>query len=231
MSKDFKRFLAVLLTVCCLFTCSTLSYAAVDESRYTLVYSEFVSTPDNYQTYNCYGYAIGTNQNVDPGAYSGRPYLVSPTADYIETSVIADLEALGCFNIHSVSSSYSLQPGESMIAFAFGWWAYTFDNNLLIRSTNIVYPQETGYSYHFWKKTHNGASWYHKFGTLSSIMKLKNGYTPSNISVTDEYCYGTNGQNISPAAHTMNSSGSIRYIAYTSPYSVNGASAYDETIY
>lgn len=205
----------VALMIVSMFLCpSTLASARYGyASKYSasdIIYSEIAYTPSNIN-YNCYGYAIGTNQNVDPGYYSNRS--LSMNISSITQSVIADLTALGYSNARTVSSSYSLQPGELMLAVAVGFMYQTAQ----VRNLGFT-PQGEGYTYHFWRKDVNGGRWYHKYGRLSTIMKLKSGYTPSNIAITDEYFDGSG--NASPAAHTMTSP-SIRYIVYRSNLSPN----------
>lgn len=180
----------------------------------TLVYSELSYIPSNSSSFNCYGYAIGTNKNIDPGYYCGSS--LGSSASAIKQLVIRDLTALGYTNVRSVSSTYSLKSGERMIAFVYGFWFQTA-NLSTSNFSDVVSPQGEGYAYHFWKKDTNNGYWYHKFGQNSAIMRLKSGYTPGNITITDEY-YSNSGI-VSGAAHTVNAT--VYYIAFETNTSVN----------
>lgn len=69
--------------------------------------------------YNCYGYAISTLKNIDPGYYSNQPIITSDnrlkSIHLIKEIVVDDLSILGFYSSY-VTSMYVLKPGEKMIA-------------------------------------------------------------------------------------------------------------------
>lgn len=204
MKKEIRRTICLILVFCGLLAIGSPASAAA-----TLQYSELSYIPSNYRSFNCYGYAIGTNRNIDPGYYSGRTFACNATT--IKNNVIADLKALGYTNVRSVSASYTLRENEHLIAFTCGWWEQISNVRSLEEDGSIVFPLAEGNNYHFWRKDANGGYWYHKFGITSAIMRLKSGYTPENIVVTDESYNGAGY--VSPAGHYLPGA-SIYYIVY-----------------
>lgn len=180
MTNTVFKMVAVVLALCCVLNLSAMAAE-------TLQYSELVSIPSNYRSFNCYGYAIGTNENVDPGYYVGPTLSYADRADetVIKNNVIADLVALGYSNVRSVSSSYVLKPGEFMVAFACGYW-WQIGELRPMMSNDAYLPLDLGNDYHFWRLNVAGGYWYHKMGTSSAIMCLKYGYTPENITVNSK---------------------------------------------
>lgn len=209
LKNYFKKTIAFILILSFVFT-NALPCFATD-----LVYSELSYIPSNSNSFNCYGYAIGTNENVDPGAYCNSS--TGSSAEAIRQLVIRDLSALGYTNVRSVTKDYVLRSGERMVAFAYGFW-YQINNLSLNGASNEIMPRGEGYLYHFWKKDVHGGYWYHKYGQTSAIMRLKNKLSPEDIEVTDEY-YSNSG-NISPAMNILNNA-TIYYIAFETNTSVN----------
>ena len=109
----------------------------------------------NLTTRNCYGYAIGVNQKVNPGFLCGISVSSYEHDAYLlQTAVIGDLNALGHTNAHAVSSTYTPASGETLIAFRMGYSSGDFvDYHFMIWNTS-------GY-------------WLHKPGT-TAILRYKN---------------------------------------------------------
>lgn len=183
-----KKPVAVLMLSIMLFCCSTSALASCSGQTVSGVYSKWSSNPTGYTNWNCYGYAIGAYQNIDPGSLSGYGVnYYNMTWTQFKNAVKQDLAYLGYTNISEVSSGYVLQPGEWIIAGVSGNW--TSDVLFLSEADDASSHERTydGKGYHFFVKYTNGGGWFHKYGTSSSIMKLKGSYTPSSITVTSEY--------------------------------------------
>lgn len=162
---------------CAILVCAMLVATASASGANDLQYSTYSHTPVNYASQNCYGYALGRAVAVDPGYYSSKSY---NTLDQFEAAVIADLGALGYSVRKATSANASLKSNEVMLAYYYGTW-----RTREIGGGNFG---EINNTYHFWLKPYTGASWNHKFGRSSGIMKAN--YIPmaANKSfVCDEF--------------------------------------------
>ena len=139
------------------------------------------------------------------------------TWNQFKTAVKQDLAALGYTSIQEVSVSYYLQPGERLICGVSGWWSANKSNSGMEETEDET--RYEGKNFHFFVKYTNGGGWFHKFGTLSTTMKLKGSYTPATIAITDEYF--TSATHYVPASCTY--SGNKVYIKYQTgfPISIN----------
>ena len=178
----------------------------------TLVYSNLSSIPSNYSNYNCYGYAISTFQNVDPGAYSYHTgyNLATTSVSTLASYVADDLTALGYTVVGTYTYCPTLSTGQKAICIVRGYWTACYPS-YAITDENGNRANE-GWDYHCFKKTSSNSSWFHKMGTTSAIMTLKSSYTPSTITVTDE-CF--NGSGTACPACWYFPSPTIRYIVYS----------------
>lgn len=168
--------------VCIVLCCVLLAGVAFASGSSSLQYSTYSSTPSNYASINCYGYALGKSVAVDPGYYSSTSYSGSTS---FKNCIINDLTALG-YSVRTASSpNVTLRSNEVMIVYFYGTWR-TGDIG------NGTFGEAS--AYHFWKKEHNSSPWYHKFGRQSGIMKFN--YTPTSANksyVSDEYYNGITG--------------------------------------
>lgn len=209
-----RRTISFLLIVIVLSASSQICVTANAAGADDLQYSTYISTPNNYNSTNCYGYAIGRAQAVDPGYYSSTSY---SSFNAFKSCIIADLTALGYTVRNLSSSSSSINSNEIMIAFFYGTWQ--------------TQPTSSGdfgemHSYHFWRKTTSSGSWYHKYGRQSGIMRFN--YIPksSNISrVCDEYYNGITHQ-YNPASF-YGITGNWGYLAFNYYDIVSPSSSYD----
>lgn len=200
MKKIISIFVSILLIV-------SFSITAFADSASDLEYSTYLWTPSNYNSINCYGYAIGENVAVDPGYFSAGSYEYSNaiTGTQFKNLVVADLMALGYSVRTTTSPSATLSSDEIMIAYYYGGWEGTVGNNDFEER-----------SYHFWVKDDN-ANWNHKFGRSSGLMRFN--YVPksSNITkVSNEFYNGITGV-YQPAvlfANTSTLGGSWGYIIF-----------------
>lgn len=201
MKKIISVFASILLIV-------SFSITAFAGSASDLEYSTYWYTPSNYNSINCYGYAIGENVAVDPGYFSAGSYEYSNTITEIQFKnlVVADLMALG-YSVRIASGpDATLSSDEIMIAYYYGGWEGTVDNNNFYE----------GRSYHFWVKDDN-VNWDHKFGRSSGIMHFD--YIPgsSNITKVSNEFYNGITRVYEPArifANTSNIAGSWGYIIF-----------------
>lgn len=74
------------------------------------------SWSSSYLGYNCYGYAISTNDNKNPGYYSNQTYSASLSISQIADLIIADLDVLGYSAIKTTTKPSSIPSGEYLIA-------------------------------------------------------------------------------------------------------------------
>ena len=216
-----KKVIAILMLSVLLLCCSSSAFADYSSPALSGVYSDWSSNPTGYANWNCYGYAIGAYQNIDPGTLSGYGVsYINMTFSQFKAAIIQDLSYLGYTNISEVSSGYVLQPGERLIAFISGtWFEYgaTYSSDVSQNDTGVRFE---GKNYHFLVKYTNGGGWFHKFGTSSAIMKLKSGYTPSNIAYTDEKFISSS---VYYAASSYCQSFSIGYIKFQTGVPISSA--------
>lgn len=134
-----------------------------------------------YEDYNCYAYAIGEDEWIDPGVFDwvdkgndSGTYAYNDQANIFTIAglVEADLIALGC-TVNAVSTT---MPSTV---------AYEHINLICVRKdTDGCYSQYEGYfvyvyDYHFMKLCENG-NWLHKPGNTNPLQYL---YTPTNDRV------------------------------------------------
>lgn len=195
-----------------LIGCLLLMFAFSASASGTLVYSNLSSIPSGYSNYNCYGYALNTYQNVDPGAYSYHTgYDLATTGIVTLASYVADdLTALGYTVVGTYSYCPTLSTGQKAICIARDYWTACYSSSSILDGTGN--RANESWDYHCYKKTSPYSPWYHKMGTSSALMTLKSSYTPSTITITDE-CFNGNGV-ACPACWYFPSPG-IRYIVYT----------------
>lgn len=198
MKKIISVFVSMLLIV-------SFSITAFAGSASDLEYSTYLSTPANYNSVNCYGYAIGLNVAVDPGYFSNGTYSNAVTGAQFKNLVVSDLAALGYTVRTATGIDAPLASDEIMIAYYYGGWEGTVGNNDFEER-----------SYHFWVKDNN-ANWNHKFGRSSGLMRF--GYKPkqSDISKVSNEFYNGITRVYQPAvlfANTSTLGGSWGYIIF-----------------
>lgn len=124
--------------------------------------------------YNCYGYAISTFKNVDPGYYSSQTIITSNNSlksiHLIKEIVADDLAILGFYSSY-VTSTYIPKPGEKIIA---------------IRTGNIQGNDD----YRFMVRSYGSSVWYHKPG-LTAVLQSKAG-PAGNVWYPEYYSSGWN---------------------------------------
>ena len=124
--------------------------------------------------YNCYGYALYTLKNINPGYYSNQTIITSDnrlkSIHLIKEIVVDDLSILGFYSSY-VTSTYVLKPGEKIIA---------------IRTGNIQGNDD----YHYMVKSYGSSVWYHKPG-LTAVLQSKVGPT-GNVWYPEYYGTGWN---------------------------------------
>lgn len=198
-----KKIFTILISVVLLLSFSTMTYAG---SASDLKYSTYLSTPSNYNSVNCYGYAIGLNVAVDPGYFSNNTYNESVTSSQFKNLVISDLTALGYTVRTTTNVNASLSSDEIMIAYYYGGWSGTVGNSEFEER-----------AYHFWIKSSNSGAWNHKFGKKSGLMRFNYSPYSSNIAkVSNEYYNGITGeyQSAKLFADTSTLGGSWGYIIF-----------------
>jgi|GEM_PF-2705664 len=128
--------------------------------------SEYVYWDSTMVEYNCYGFAIGVKDKVDPGYKSGNMSI-----DYLDNRnnlafVTSDLISLGYTNVREVNSTYRpVNSKEFLIAFRTGEFVRDPDE------TDYTIPNGRS-DYHFMKYDQVEDRWLHKPGG-SAIIKLK----------------------------------------------------------
>lgn len=195
----YKRIISMLLVVCLALGSTGFASAA---SPSDLQYSTYVRTPANYNSTNCYGYAIGRAVAVDPGYYSSRSYSDAST---FRQCILMDLRAMGYSARVASSPSATLASNEVMIAYCYGTWR--------TKEVGGVFGEEI--SYHFWLKGGNNSAWSHKFGRSSGIMNFN--YTPSNSVrsyMSDEYYNGITGEYNPASFFASTDSATVGYIIF-----------------
>ena len=130
---------------------------------------------ESYGKYNCYGYAIGTNQWMTPGSYSGSSYNVFSVSS-VKDAVIDDFNTRGYWARATTTKPSTLTYWEKAICVRVG------DGD-----------------YHFMKST-DAWSWFHKPG--ASVPLRWNYTSPAYKSWTDE---GIFSDGYYPGTHTYNS--------------------------
>jgi hypothetical protein len=137
---------------------------ALQSSTTNILQDNYVSGSwsNSYDGYNCYAYAIGLTERVNPGDFSGNnsageinPYTL---AEYIK----ADLEELGYTGVYISSALHTTSGHEKAICVRTGGW---YDNQNWCMT----------HDYHVMRCDHNG-SWYHKPGDTNPL-RFK--YTPN----------------------------------------------------
>lgn len=79
-----------------------------------------------------------------------------------------------------------------------------------------------GYDYHFWRKDTNNGYWYHKFGTIRAIMRLKDKKSPTEIDEINDEPYDASAEYASsPEVYLPNGDQKVIYIVYTANTRVN----------
>lgn len=198
MKKIISVFVSMLLIV-------SFSITAFAGSASDLEYSTYLSTPANYNSVNCYGYAIGLNVAVDPGYFSNGTYSNAVTGAQFKNLVVSDLAALGYTVRTATSIDAPLASDEIMIAYYYGGWEGTVGNNDFEER-----------SYHFWVKDNN-ANWNHKFGRSSGLMRFDYKPKQSDISKVSNEFYNGITRVYQPAvlfANTSTLGGSWGYIIF-----------------
>jgi hypothetical protein len=136
------------------------------------VYNYLHLTPTT--EYNCYGYALSTLKNINPGYYSNQTIITSDnrlkSIHLIKEIVVDDLSILGFYSSY-VSSTYVLKPGEKIIA----------------RRTGNIQGND---DYHFMVKSYGSSVWYHKPG-VTAILQSKVG-PAGNVWYPEYYKNGWN---------------------------------------
>ena len=130
---------------------------------------------ESYGKYNCYGYAIGTNQWMTPGSYSGSSYNVFSVSS-VKDAVIDDFNTRGYWARATTTKPSTLTYWEKAICVRVG------DGD-----------------YHF-MKAGSLSSWGHKPGT--SVPLVWNYSSPGAKYWTDE---GIFSDGYYPGTHTYNS--------------------------
>lgn len=196
--KIIKILISILLCCTCIMDGNRIFAASASDLRY----STYSSTPSNYASINCYGFALGKSVAVDPGYYSSKKYYDNSTS--FGECVAADLRALG-YGVRYVSSpDATLKSNEVLIAYYYGIWRTK-------PLANGDYGEMR--AYHFWKRDHTNSPWYHKYGRQSGIMKFN--YSPisaNNQYVSDEYYNGITGVLCLPGYYAV--SGQWGYLAF-----------------
>ena len=164
--------------------CGNLSYNAASMSpaaweRHVAMYPvSTVGSAKPYQsvsggpnTPNCYAYAIGVSNALNPGDIRG----VSPTKWYdvndVASSVMADIEKMGR-SVRTIESYNSpIYDNEYRIALRVGTQPYMY------------YYGSPIYDYHFMVQTSSG-QWAEKHGTRGSSLIWAQGYNPTTIPWT-----------------------------------------------
>lgn len=169
------------------------------------------SWSSSYSNYNCYGYAIGYYDLIDPGMIkwidngnTKESYIYNDVANIytIAEWVKTDLESLG----YTVSKFTTTLPSTDVTSHT---------NLICIRKDldGIYYYGAILYDYHFMRLGMDG-NWYHKPSTTNP---LKYKYVPSNDRVwTNEGYDGVEKQYFRYDEHTYDSV--IHYIEYTTPH-------------
>ncbi len=203
-----KPYRLLCLAFCLAFsmTSITLAYSAND-----LVYSVYVSTPNNYASQNCYGYAIGRMIKRNPGYRNSLTY---STHAAFRACIISDLSSFG-YTVTTVSSpSVSLSSNEDLIAYCIGKWAGT-------SSSTGSYYETDNLAYHFWRRNYGSSNWLHKYGKESGIMRFKYSPISSNYYRTSNELYnGLTGLFIPPEIFAK-STCTWGYLKVTLPASPN----------
>lgn len=169
------------------------------------------SWDDDYKNYNCYGYAIGYYDKIDPGSLSNNSISMETSISDIAGSVRADLQALG-YTVLTVSAT---MPTVTV----------SDHTNLICVRKDVdgVYLLVNGSyylikDYHFMKLGQDGY-WYHKPGETNP---LRYHFTPTNSSV-----WISEGRNENGLFQYLNWTydSEIWFIEYTTPHVWNYVSA------
>lgn len=115
-----------------------------------------------YSSYNCYAYAIGETNRLNPGELSGNTSAGTLDAYTLATYAKADLEALGYHGVYISSALHTTSNVEKVICFRTGGW-YDDDNLCMTNDYHVMCCDYDGY-------------WYHKPGGTNP---LKYKYTPN----------------------------------------------------
>lgn len=127
---------------------STNMMTVSPQSTYTLVDSTlFAPWHHTYFDYNCYGHAINTKENIDPGYYSDNDFEITMSISQMADIVVKDLESLGFWGYYSSRRPTNLASWEKAIA---------------IRKTN------NNTDYHFMRL--ENAGWTHKVSWTAVLL-------------------------------------------------------------
>lgn len=159
------------------------------------------SWSSSYSSYDCYGYALGRNRDVNPGTYynesvpagSGYHFTSDLSIDGMATVVLMDLRALGYG-----AECYPTRPSYSSIA---------SDETLIC----IRKDETTNLDYHFMRFDAEAQNWKHKPGPTTPLQFL---LTPSNsVDWIPEYSY----RNVCYYDDSFVYNSSVRYIVFGPP--------------
>ena len=159
------------------------------------------SWSSSYSSYDCYGYALGRNRDVNPGTYynesalpgMGYKFTLDLSIDGMATVVLMDLQALGYgADCYPTRPSYSsIAPDETLIC--------------------IRKDETTNLDYHFMRSDPEDQSWKHKPSTTNPLQFLP---TPSNsVDWIHEYSYN----NVCYYDDSFVYDSSVRYIVFGPP--------------
>ena len=208
LRKKAIRLLCMAFALLFFVTTVAFAYSAND-----LVYSVFVSTPNNFASQNCYGYAIGRMIKLNPGYRNSLTY---NTHASFRACIISDLNSFG-YTVTVVSSpNISLSSNEYLIAYCIGKWAGT-------SSGTGSYYESDNLAYHFWRRNYGSTNWLHKYGIESGIMRFKYSPTSSNYYRTSNELYNSQTGLFIPPEIFAKSSCTWGYLKVTFPVSQNAS--------
>ncbi|MBU1093640.1 MAG: hypothetical protein KKH01_04170 [Firmicutes bacterium] len=156
-------------------------------------------------TYNCYGYALGVNQDLTPGYSINDAWVASDGIFGLKSKVMADLVNLGYANVREVSASFRPTVStEYLVAFRTGYI--------------IDYQTEFGYEgytdFHFMKYNQEQDNWFGKPGH-TAVLHLMVETAISNSWVFEYYKVYSDPALTGWYRHPLSSyNGPIVYVAY-----------------
>lgn len=124
---------------------------------------------DEYLFYNCYGYANGEQDYVDPGYYSNQAMSQMEDLDTIANLVKDDLVALGYTNVRV--------------------WNYATERDICAGVKTISLRIKEGVDYHFMRLDEDG-EWYHKPGN-TALLRYNYGDSLIVLWTNESYFRGT----------------------------------------
>lgn len=151
---------------------------------------------DQYGDYNCYAYAIGQTEQLNPGELSGNSYTGIPEVATLAHYAKEDLWALGYTGAYASSVAYTSSGHRQVLRFRRGTF-YDEDNLCMASDYHVMRSGTDGY-------------WYHKPGRTNP---LKYKYPTSTAAWVYEAYDGENY--VRDEAITY--SGETWYVVYTTP--------------